>query len=74
MKLQLKNFTSWFAENPSSAYVYGPILKAPTGHTYQVNYLKINWINTTKINVFALGARKFAHFCGATNYIHVCVS
>ncbi|CBY32642.1 unnamed protein product [Oikopleura dioica] len=33
---QLKNFTNWFAENQSSAYVYSPILKASTGHTYQV--------------------------------------
>ena len=39
--LQLKNFTNWFGENPSSAYGYSPILKAPTGHTYQVNNLKI---------------------------------
>ncbi|CBY18667.1 unnamed protein product [Oikopleura dioica] len=54
---QLKNFTNWFAENPSSAFVYSPILKASTGHTYQVNDLKNFWINiglnTFKINIFA---------------------
>ena len=57
VSLQLKNFTNWFAENPSSAFVYSPILKASTGHTYQVNDLKNFWINiglnTFKINIFA---------------------
>ena len=54
--MQLKNFKNWFAQNPSSAFVYSPILRAPTGHTYQVNNLENDEIifgqNTSKNMIY----------------------